>query len=138
MIIMGRSLSLFSWKIGHYWGSIVMVIGDLFQFLGPHFCSKFPIFSIKGLRTCEKSMQPLHNINHVITCNNTTSTCDSHARLTVLEKNNYSSLIKAYFIELACFAQFCKRTLYGSPYCWRGSPFGPHFTEIWVPIGSPF
>ena len=36
MIIMGRSLSLFSWKIGHYWGSIVIVIGDLFQFLGPH------------------------------------------------------------------------------------------------------
>ena len=23
---------------------------------------------------------------------------------------------------------------FGSPFCWRGSPFGPHFTENWVPI----
>ena len=49
MIIMGRSLSLFSWKIGHYWGSIVIVIGDFFQFLGPHFFN-ITIFSVSGFK----------------------------------------------------------------------------------------
>ena len=35
--------------------------GDLFQILGPHFFFKVPIFSILGLRTREKSVQPPSN-----------------------------------------------------------------------------
>ena len=38
-------------------------------------------------------MQPLYNVNHVITCNIHTSTCESHASLTVLVKNNFFPLI---------------------------------------------
>ena len=99
--------------------------------LGPHFCSKVPIFTNYGLRTREKSMQPLSNVNHLITCDYNTSTYESHASLSVLVKNSFPPFKRLYFIELACLSQFRKHALFGSP-------FGPHFTENWVPIGSPF
>ena len=37
---------------------------------GPHFFFKVPIFSILGLSTRQKSVQPLSNVNHLITCDN--------------------------------------------------------------------
>ena len=69
----------------------------------------------------------------MISCDNTTSTNESHASLSVLEKNNFPPY-RLYFIKLARLDQFCKHALFGSPFCWRGSPLGPHFTENWVPI----
>ena len=79
-------------------------------------------------------MQPLYNVNHVITCNNTTSTCESHASLTVLVKNNFSSLIKAIFHRISLFRsilQTCAfwvpillaRVPIWSPFHWK---LGPH------------
>ena len=44
--------------------------GDQNEFFGPHFFFKVPIFSISGLRTRQKSVQPLSNVNHLITCVN--------------------------------------------------------------------
>ena len=53
-------------------------------------------------------------------------------------KRTISPPYRLYFIKLARLDQFCKHALFGSPFCWRGSPFSPHFTENWVPIGSPW
>ena len=39
------------------------------------------------------------------------------------------NVFPVYFNKLACFGQFCKHALFGSPFCCRGSPFGPHFTQ---------
>ena len=51
-------------------------IGSPFLFQGTHFL-------IYGIGTREKSMQPLSNGDHLITCDNTTSTNESHASLSV-------------------------------------------------------
>ena len=40
------------------------------QNFGPHFFFKVPIFFILGLRMRQKSVQPLSNVNHLITCDN--------------------------------------------------------------------
>ena len=39
--------------------------GDLFQILGPHFFSRSP-FSLFQAKTCENSVQPPSNVNHLI------------------------------------------------------------------------
>ena len=105
-------------------------------------------------------MQPLYNVNHVITCNNNTSTgtCTGKGQFwlmkmaltefTLWKCNNQCALNDAtlwksfffalYFDKLACFRQFWKHALFGSPFCWWGSPFGPHFTKNWVPILTNF
>ena len=44
--------------------------GDKNKFFGPHFFFKVPILSISGLGTRQKSVQPLSNDNHLITCDN--------------------------------------------------------------------
>ena len=28
--------------------------------------------------------------------------------------------------------------LFGSPFCWQGSPFGSHFTQNWIPMACGF
>ena len=114
-------------------------MGTFFSFWVPISVRRSPFSLFRALGTREKSMQPLHNVNHVITCNTTTSTCESHASS---GKEQFFPPYKGFkFIELACFDQFCKHALFGSPFCWRGSPFGPHFTKNWNPIlkkgGSP-
>ena len=43
-----------------------------------------------------------------------------------------------YFKKLAFFDQFSKIRFLGPHFCWRRSPLGPHPTQNWVPIGSPF
>ena len=88
-------------------------------------------------------MQPLYNVNHVITCNNTTGTCESHASLTVLVKNNFSSLIKAIFHRISLFRsilQTCAfwvpillaRVPIWSPFHWN---LGPHRVPILKKVG---
>ena len=42
-----------------------------------------PFFFISGLKTHEKSMQPLYNVDNLITCDSTTTTNESHASLSV-------------------------------------------------------
>ena len=82
-------------------------------------------------------MQPLYNVNHVITCNNTTSTCESHASLTVLVKNNFSSLIKAIFHRISLFRSILQTCAFWVlilmarvPISQKiGSSSGPHFEE---------
>ena len=83
-------------------------------------------------------MKPPSSVDHLITCDNTTSTYESHASMSVLVKNNFPLFKKALFHRISFLDQFCKHALLGSPFCWRGFLFGSHFTENWVPIGSPF
>ena len=42
------------------------------------------------------------------------------------------------FQEISLFRSIFKNTLLGPHSCWRRSPLGPHLTQNWVPIGSPF
>ena len=54
--------------VGPHLGTLVPM-GTKINFLVPIFF-KVPIFSILGLRTRQKSVQPLSNVNHLITCDN--------------------------------------------------------------------
>ena len=78
--------------------------GDLSQFLGPHWVpvsvlrSPFSLFGAK--RTHEKSMQPLSNVGHLITCDSNTSTNESLVSLSVKSVNVSLPLKKRYFNEL--------------------------------------
>ena len=111
-------------------------IGSPFLFQGPH------CVYLRLKNAWKVHAVPLSIVDNKITFDNTTSTHESHANLSVksvLLQNNVSRpLIRHYFNELACFDQFCKHALFGSPFCSRGSPLGPHFTENWVPIGYQF
>ena len=58
--------------IGPHLGTLVPM-GTKMSFLVPiwsQFIFKVPIFSISDLRTRQKSVQPLSNVNHEITCGN--------------------------------------------------------------------
>ena len=87
-------------------------------------------------------MQPLYNVNYVITCNNTTSTCVSHASFTVLVKNIFPPL-KALFHQITLFQsilQTCAfwvpillaRVPIWSPFHWN---LGPHRVPILKKVG---
>ena len=59
-------------KVGPHLGTLVPM-GTKMSFLVPiwsQFIFKVPIFSISDLRTRQKSVQPLSNVNHEITCGN--------------------------------------------------------------------
>jgi hypothetical protein len=58
--------------VGPHLGTLVPM-GTKMSFLVPiwsQFIFKVPIFSISDLRTRQKSVQPLSNVNHEITCGN--------------------------------------------------------------------
>ena len=76
--------------------------GTFFSFWVPIFF-KVPIFLISRLRTHEKSMQPLSKVNNLITCDNTTSTNESHASLSVLVKINFPPRLKVVPINFALY-----------------------------------
>ena len=59
-------------QVGPHLGTLVPM-GTKMRFLVPiwsPFFFKVPIFSILGLRTRQKSVQPLSYVNHLITCDN--------------------------------------------------------------------
>ena len=76
-------------------------------------------------------MQPLYNVNYVITCNNTTSTCVSHASFTVLVKNIFPPL-KALFHQITLFQSILQTCAFWVPILlarvpiWSPFQLGPH------------
>ena len=75
-------------------------MGTFFSFWVPNgdspFFFKVPIFFISCLRTREKSMQPLSNVGNLITCDNTTTTNESHASLSVKSVQQFFPPFKGF------------------------------------------
>ena len=68
----GRNRRFHCSQVGPHLGTLVPM-GTKMSFLVPiwsQFIFKVPIFSISDLRTRQKSVQPLSNVNHEITCGN--------------------------------------------------------------------
>ena len=87
---------------------------ELFQLLGSPLGPHRVPFSILGLRTCEKSVQPLYNIHSL------------YMAPTLCTDTPLWTSITSYFKEFPRYGQFFKYTLFGSQFLSR------------VPIGSPF
>ena len=111
--------------------------GDPNEFQVPIFF-KVPIFSMLGLRTREKSVQPLSNVDHLINCDNNYQLCQFVSDSEFVVRYSNISMCLLYLTKSARFGQFVKNTCLGPHFCRKRSPLGPHFTQKWVPVGSPF
>ena len=98
---------------------------ELFQLLGSPLGPHRVPFSILGLRTCEKSVQPLYNIHSL------------YMAPTLCTDTPLWTSITSYFKEFPRYGQLFKYTLFGSQFLSRvpiGSPFhsklGPHWIHM--------
>ena len=108
-----------------------------FSDLGSPFVSKVPNFSILGLKTREKSVQPLFNVNHLITCDNKNFYLSTFMCLTEIQRFplffSRSRLISVKFVQ---------NTLFWVPIASGEGPLkvavhsklGPHFDKFRSPF----
>ena len=125
--------------VGPHLGTRVPM-GTFFRFwvpIGSPFFFKVPIFSNSGLRTRENSVQPPSNVDHLIIQCKWHKHCALNEDTLCLCEYFFVKRKTRFFNELACFGQFWNIRFLGPHFCCRGSPFGPHFTQNWVPIRSP-
>ena len=121
------------WGPGSPWGPF----SDFGSPLGPHLFFKVPIFSISSFKSAWKSVQPLSNDDHLIIHYKWHKHCELD------DESSWHTLtlwiFKKIFISLNLLVSvnFSNIRFLGPHFCCRGSPFGPHFTQNWVPIRSP-
>ena len=99
--------------------------GDLIQFLGPHFCSKVPIFYIQAHERvkspCSHYLMSIIRL-FVITILALMNPMPACQWSRFCYRTMFSPILKALFQRLSLF-RFGKHAPFGSPFCWRGSPF---------------
>ena len=123
-------------------------MGTFFSFWVPIRSPLGPIrspFSILGLRTREKSVQPPSNVDYLITCDNTELIQYKWHKHCALNDDTPLWIFfqkNLYFNELPRFGQFFKYTLFGSPFLLSRvpislkirSPLGPHEKYFGSPL----
>ena len=106
--------------------------GDLIQFLGPHFCSKVPIFYIQAHERvkspCSHYLMSIIRL-FVITLLALMNPMPACQWSRFCYRTMFSPILKALFQRLSLF-RFGKHAPFGSP----SAGEGPHFTKNWVPI----
>ena len=110
-------------------------MGTFFSFWVPIRSPLGPIrspFSILGLRTREKSVQPPSNIDYLITCDNTEFIQYKwHKHCALNDEHLCEYFFKQIFISTNYLVSvnFSNIRFLGPHFCCRGSPLGPHFTQ---------